>query len=990
MAVNVQKFLPPPKSGALAKITAKQSSVSISEKSQENLSIIKVKSIEVDKLLKGTLASEKKQLDEKKKKDTQKRRDDVEERLEKKPKAEKGSIKMPSLPRMRFLDWIKNFIGNIILGYFAVRLVDHLPKLIPIAKLIGKATDFAIDFGGKLLDGLATFIDVGYKAVDATRNLVGKTFGEDALKNFDLLTGEFEKFMNIAIIVGMASADFGMNRLKGKGTEKAAGTVGRGGAGRAATRAATRVGGKGAGKLTSKIGAKALKVIPLLGAGLSIAEGIMRIREGDYVGGLLSFGTAIPVAGWAFLALDVAREFMGGREFDKSVGKAFSGTPGLTDKQVQKRTPSMSGPSFMGLAGGGITRGGKSQRRPSRTIRKSSKGKYKRVVPKKPGEVEITSPGSDVGGEDKIFGLFPNPFKMAQNAIDMMNPFNVIKKAGKNLGDSDYFGPILAITAKILLGQKPSQSDYKNVGLGINLLIAKGIDDGKIKGGLAAAFAGGGFVDPSTLNAISEGGDISDWVATSFKDATETNAQKTLREIQENLRLKSPTQKEMTAPKPQDLGEGADIVVSSDSEDFWLLATAAMFENSDPQGAADVAQVIYNRTQYSAWNAPTLRKAILNPNQFQPVSQYGGTGAWSKIKTKDDAIRFAKSYGKTQDQLERVAAALLDPSKQQSAKSFVGPRDSFRATWFEDKNNHLADETEVRRHGHVFGFEPGGAMIGQFKAGKLSAAQVSAGIVGTVDQSGLPSLPPTGTLSGQNYGDPREGGRKHAGQDYDAPPNGTFYSRIGGEVKFIGNEPGGYYKYVDIYNPQLGVTERIAEGDNILVRLGQKVSRGTPVASGTNSTGVFHYEIRRGSGTTYGFEGTIDPKKFLGNMQKTSKFHGGIGISPSDGFTLKLHKGEMYKVVDKDSVDLFGKELVQDIIDIENKSQLIAKAPSIIEKLKAISGYTSYESDSDQTVVIMEPPVNIISAGEGGESSPAILFAGAEEEDPFDFLYASS
>jgi hypothetical protein len=277
----------------------------------------------------------------------------------------------------------------------------------------------------------------------------------------------------------------------------------------------------------------------------------MRIKDGDYVGGLLSFGSAIPVAGWAFLALDIAREFMGGQEFDKSVGRGFGGKSGMTDKQVQQRTPHMSGPSFMGVAGGGTAKGQK-----RRTLN-TKKTKYKRkLAPRKPGQIEM-QPGADVGGEDKIFGLFPNPLKAAQNAIDMMNPFKVIENTGKELGKSDYFGPILAITSKILLGQKPTQKDYENVGLGINLLVSKGLNEGKLKGGLAAAFAEGGFVDPKTLDAISQSGDISDWVAKSFKESTENNAQKTLREIQDNLRLKGPESEKPSGPGTGP-GEGSD------------------------------------------------------------------------------------------------------------------------------------------------------------------------------------------------------------------------------------------------------------------------------------------------------------------------------------------------------------------------------------------------------------------------------------------------
>ena len=131
-------------------------------------------------------------------------------------------------------------------------------------------------------------------------------------------------------------------------------------------------------------------------------------------------------------------------------------------------------------------------------------------------------------------------------------------------------------------------------------------------------------------------------------------------------------------------------------------------------------------------------------------------------------------------------------------------------------------------------------------------------------QSALPALPRTNTIPGQNYGASRNGGaRKHAGQDFDAGPNDTFYSRIGGQVKFIGYEPEGYFNYVDIYNQQLNVTERIAEGDIILVKQGQNINPGTPVAKGTKSTGVFHYEIRKGSSRTYGFEGTVNPINFL-------------------------------------------------------------------------------------------------------------------------------
>jgi muramidase (phage lysozyme) len=162
---------------------------------------------------------------------------------------------------------------------------------------------------------------------------------------------------------------------------------------------------------------------------------------------------------------------------------------------------------------------------------------YKRTIAQKPTQVQI-KPGADVGGEDKIFGIFPNPLKAAKKVIDIVNPFNIIKTTGEDLGKTDYFGPILAITSKMILGQQPDQMDYKNVGLGLNLLIAKGVQDGQLKGGIIPAFAEGGLVDPDVLSAVETGGDISSWVSNVFRGEIETGAQKTMRLIKENMAKK--------------------------------------------------------------------------------------------------------------------------------------------------------------------------------------------------------------------------------------------------------------------------------------------------------------------------------------------------------------------------------------------------------------------------------------------------------------------
>ena len=151
---------------------------------------------------------------------------------------------------------------------------------------------------------------------------------------------------------------------------------------------------------------------------------------------------------------------------------------------------------------------------------------------------------------------------------------------------------------------------------------------------------------------------------------------------------------------------------------------------------------------------------------------------------------------------------------------------------------------------------------------EVTTAQPSSSLL----PSSLPSLPPTNTLPGgvQSYGAARPGGRKHAGVDFDPADdkNSKFYSRIGGEVIFAGNVGGGYGNVVDIYNKELGYTERIAEGNNIHVKVGDVVNPGTLVQSGSEMTGVFHYEIRKGkAGNSGSFEGTVNPLEFLKNIK---------------------------------------------------------------------------------------------------------------------------
>jgi|TARA_R100000482_G_scaffold27539_2_gene8552 hypothetical protein len=592
MAITSSKLLNKSTAETNQKLVLSGSSgVVLSQKSVKNIASVKVNVIKIEKILKGTLASEKKSLDLDKREQSKKRRDKSEEKLETKPQAGKGKIKTPKLPRMGFLGWIKNFIGNIILGYFAIRLIKYLPKIKPLLKFLGNAADFVIDVGGKVLNGLVTFIDWGYKAIDFTKNAL-KTFGgENAAKTFDKFLGTVQTLVTVAIAASIATSsmgdsggglgdiitDFIGNKLKKKLaaktlTSKLTGVAAKG-TGLTVGTAAAIVGG--VGLLASALGEGSFQVkkasqgfekkVHEFGEGakkdpnpitrtfkMATSAFVMPfLRFGNWM--LNGIGVTLDILGAPFrYAIELIRyPFLSDEDkikqaknlakFDArirdGIREHFAGflspllrlvgkkdwADGLDKKGSWGSLYGEKGTKGMGYRGGGS--GGRTG--PRRSV---SKFRYKRKVVRKPGEVKFDNPGIDVGGESKILGLFSKPKSSGAG------PLGTIKQTGKNLGKTDYFGPILAITAKILTGKKPERKDYENVGLGINQLISRGLSDGTLSGGLAAAFANGGMVDVQSIFATTEGGDITKWVGSTFEKSIKKSADKSLSDIAKEAR----------------------------------------------------------------------------------------------------------------------------------------------------------------------------------------------------------------------------------------------------------------------------------------------------------------------------------------------------------------------------------------------------------------------------------------------------------------------
>ena len=117
------------------------------------IKVIHTKTLAIEKILEGTLASEKAELKRKKSDFRNQSRQDQEDKLEKKDLKPDKKMKMPKVPGTGgIFGWIRNFIGNIIMGIFLIKMIDHVDKLKGIVMVLGNIADFISDIGIKLVD----------------------------------------------------------------------------------------------------------------------------------------------------------------------------------------------------------------------------------------------------------------------------------------------------------------------------------------------------------------------------------------------------------------------------------------------------------------------------------------------------------------------------------------------------------------------------------------------------------------------------------------------------------------------------------------------------------------------------------------------------------------------------------------------------------------------------------------------------------------------
>ena len=284
---------------------------------------------------------------------------------------------------------------------------------------------------------------------------------------------------------------------------------------KAAQQAAGKLGVKGAAKVLGPL----VKRIPVIGG---LIEFVLSVVSGDsvgkaafravgsglgtWIGGALGSLIPVPFVGTAIGA------FVGGAGGSELAGAMYDAFFGGKEKQPEPPEEPEAKQS-----GGEVGRG----------FQKDTIDSQKKAIRKKPSYEKIKIPEggkiktgkkteraywdflgwAGTGGEDETVQLGSGGMMLANKVVNVGNSF----------GDHPYFGPILSLAAKVILGQTPDEREYKNVGYGLNMLVGDGISKGKINEGIK------GYEDGGLVKDAMAGVDISRWATDTFrKELSET------------------------------------------------------------------------------------------------------------------------------------------------------------------------------------------------------------------------------------------------------------------------------------------------------------------------------------------------------------------------------------------------------------------------------------------------------------------------------------
>jgi murein DD-endopeptidase MepM/ murein hydrolase activator NlpD len=822
-------------------------------------------------LIEKTNENEKKRIEsERKKTETDKRKEEEKKKEGIKKQTKLLSLTAPTLSKGSFLEGIKNFLLYTILGYGALRLMKHLPKILEVSKVLIPVAETAEKMIGMLFNVVVSGIDNGYKAYDKLRALSKSIGGEDYQKTFDDFSGKLNTFVNAAVLVGLAVAGSGFFAGKGKGPGKlpsgsarrpvgAAGaptrpntpgvTQGSRGPNRNPLRTAPAVTQGMGDALASRAGRKAF---------LGTVRNVTSKIKAPVIGGLIDFAllwalgedpgragfraigsTLLGSVGFALagaaglvsgpgaiaasiiggMAGGIAGDYVGGALYDLFFGGKAASSKTVKVKGVEKR------------ASGGVVG---SKKAPSRTIRKAPKSPTK-YQPKK------SNPGASIGGQKEIEKLFPNP-----KESDIKSPGRSLTSSSAKLKKIPLLGGVMGASIDVAQGQDIDKTVFKNFSKNLGLLVDNLVNEqvamntSDIQRSIYAMADGGTVPSTRTLNVgRSVGEKFADAMNKTIEIASRSRVEEVLRDLRKELMLKDPA------------GFGG-VEGASDG-------VGGEYGGYAPTGIQkQIYDYLINEKGMSDVQALGIMANISRESSFVVNSrQRGGPGVglfqYSSDKRKSEFLRAVPDWEKNwKAQIDYALKEPGEPGPQYMSTQFSSAQEA--ADWWMRKWERPAEDIQAssgpRKHAEYLSSIPRAPNgTARFREAPGFGVGPDAKVIGGLK----PSQVPLTSHQGMRWG------RMHKGVDYDNGDGSPISSAQDAKVVWVGDK-GDKYGNTVVLRYSNGAETRFAHLKSFNVRTGQSIKAGQLIgrqgSTGRSTASHLHFEYYpNGGAMSYRGEG---------------------------------------------------------------------------------------------------------------------------------------
>jgi len=401
-----------------------------------NLLKIKKSVIRVNKFLKKDLTKSQRESEKLRRSIEKSSRLKKEKRVETKDndtkKAFVGKVRVPSLG---IFGSLKKFIGTVVLGFFAIKLIPLLPKLIPIVNGLGKFVNFIIGIGGRFLNGFISLVDFGVRAGDATTGFIKNIGGEKTAEVLSKFGGALSGLLDAAILIGTLSLfESGQDYMFDQKNRKPKGPKGRGplkGVKRSLRRTSLKTIGKTGTKTLGKFG----KAGPL--AAIFTAFDFMGRKSEGQSNLQAGLGSGSSLAGYA-----------AGAKIGASIGTVGGPAGILIGGLVGGVIGSFIGSSISDKVTGADKVQGRNE---GGLVKRKEQDRFK----SKEQTLKVGGSISPIKFDSTTEKIFPN------DVDGMPESGKYISNSFKDVSKTSFLGPLMGLSYKMLTGQGMSNDEFE-------------------------------------------------------------------------------------------------------------------------------------------------------------------------------------------------------------------------------------------------------------------------------------------------------------------------------------------------------------------------------------------------------------------------------------------------------------------------------------------------------------------------------------------------